>query len=114
MKNCKFDTRGHIISYENDNGDTITDYKALGKAMGINQSSGSGDYDAPNVSHSGIGLPFHIPSNGILFISLLVTAFFMGILVLVAWILFSTGAAVAITIFFAVVLIGLGVLMLVG
>ena len=41
MKNCNIDSRGHIISYENDHGDTITDYKQLSENLGLNKSTSS-------------------------------------------------------------------------
>jgi hypothetical protein len=52
MKNCKFDYKGHIVSYENDHGDTITDYKQLSKNLGIDQDNNQStntSYIAPEV-----------------------------------------------------------------
>ncbi len=98
MKNCKMDTRGHIISYENDNGDTITDYSLLKKALGLNKnSSSSGDYD------SVIGGSL-IPDKLLWFLVGAIIGCVTVFLVL-AWIFFNTGVALAITIFLSLALV---------
>lgn len=52
MKNCNIDSRGHIISYENDHGDTLTDYKQLSENLGLNKQSNSSSYSG-SVSSGG-------------------------------------------------------------
>ena len=51
MKNCKWDTRGNLVSYERDNGDIITDYKQLSKSMGLDNKSSS-SYSESSVGYS--------------------------------------------------------------
>ena len=52
MKNCNIDSRGHIISYENDHGDTLTDYKQLSESLGLNKQSNSSSHSS-SVSSGG-------------------------------------------------------------
>ena len=52
MKNCNIDSHGHIISYENDHGDTLTDYKQLSESLGLNKQSNSSSYSS-SVSSGG-------------------------------------------------------------
>lgn len=106
MKNCKFDQKGHMLSYENDHGDTIIDTKAVKKAFG----SGSGDYD--KMSSGGISI--HLPNNILMFLVLLGTFFFGGILVILAWLFFAPWLAITLTVIFVLVLLGLGVFMFLG
>lgn len=103
MKNCDFDTKGHIISYENDNGDRITDYKALACAMGLNKSSNNSTCES-----GGIGI-----SNGLLWFIIggTIIGFFI-VLLTIAWLFFETAFAVALTIIVGLALLfGIGYLL---
>jgi len=100
MKNCDFDTKGHIISYETDNGNRITDYKALAKAMGLDQKSDS------STSTSSGGYSSSCISEGLLWFICIGTIIGCSvILLIVAWLFFKTAIAVALT-----VIVGLGIL----
>ncbi len=118
MKNCKYDTKGHIISYENDHGSTITDYKALGKAMGLSSDvseysrvSSDKDYtrDYGRTSYSS-GPFFHdganperdkrlnqIDSNNTMLLAIILTLLLFSIIAVVCWIFFAWYVALVIT-----------------
>ena len=100
MKNCKFDTHGHMISYESDNGSTITDYKQLAKSMGLTNDN-SNDHQ----TYSG-GYASSVPSGVLFFAVGAIVAVCAGIFLLLAWLFFDKAWAITFTVIFGVAIVG--------
>lgn len=118
MKNVKYDTKGHMISYDTDDGNTITDYKALGKAMGINNERDSRSYSKDYESYakdqstsSNMG-PFFLDganpeldkkrnredNASLMLLGITLMLFLFAVVCVISWLLFHWVAALIITI----------------
>ena len=111
MKNIKMDTSGHIISYENDYGATITDYKQLAKSAGLDsgipsyhesaKSSDSSSYSSLGIL-SGADYERDRAYNRkaglkLTMLGMIIGFFCISVFSVVAWIFFNWIAALIIT-----------------
>lgn len=101
MKNCKWDQHGHMISYETDDGSTITDYKQLAKSMGLTENK-----ESTTSSYSGGSYLSGAPASVLYFGVGAIITLCLGVFLVLAWLFFDKAWAITFTVVFALGVVG--------